>query len=410
MSDVKDLNEAAERAHQAEPQERSEPWAGYEAGMPPPPTVPVPATDASTPPRRSGWIAALVALFAAMLLVGTLIGMNVGTDGSSSTGASGISTGAASTGAAGSVVDINTSAQLLGADGLRPLGAGTGMILTADGQILTNNHVVQGASSIHISITGQGAETATVVGVDPTHDVALLKLDNVSGLPTVTTGDSSAVQVGDHVTVVGNAFGESGPPTVSTGSVTAVHRSITAHDPAGGSSEQLSDVIEINASVHPGDSGGALLNADGQVVGIITAGPSNSANANVGFAIPINAALEIVDQIRAGHETSDILLGERGFIGVAVRPLDAATAAQLGLSDTAGVLVTGVEPGSPAAQAGISAPAVIRAVDGRSVNSLDELGSAIHAKTPGQLLEVTWVDQQGAEHTAVTTLTSGPAV
>jgi S1-C subfamily serine protease len=377
--------------------------------MPPPPTAPLPRPRApSRPPRRNGWIAALVALFATMLLLGTLIGMNVGTD-TSSTAPSGAGTGAASTGTTGSVVDINTSAQLLGADGLRPLGAGTGMILTADGQILTNNHVVQGASGIRVSITGQGSETATVVGVDPAHDVALLQLDDLSGLPTVTTGDSSAVQVGDHVTVVGNAFGQGGPPTVSTGSVTAVHRSITAHDPAGGSSEQLSDVIQINASVHPGDSGGALLNADGQVVGIITAGPSNNANANVGFAIPINAALGIVDQIRAGHETSDILLGERGFIGVAVEPLDPSTAAGLGLSDPAGVLVSGVEPGSPADQAGISAPAVIRAVDGHPVNSLDELGSAIHAKTPGQELQVTWVDQQG-EHTATTTLTSGPAV
>jgi S1-C subfamily serine protease len=410
MNNANDLSEQTDRVAPAVPRDGSEPWGGHDAGMPPPPTMPVPAQQAlSRPPRRAGWIAGLVALLAAMLLVGTLIGLNVGTDGSSSTGASAGIKGGTSTGTTGSVVDINTSAQLLGADGLRPLGAGTGMILTADGQILTNNHVVQGASSIRVSITGHGSETATVVGVDPTHDVALLQLDNVSGLPTVTTGDSSAVEVGDHVTVVGNAFGQDGPPTVSTGSVTAVHRSITAHDPAGGSSEQLSDVIQINAGVHPGDSGGALLNADGQVVGIITAGPSNSANTNVGFAIPINAALGIVDQIRAGHETSDILLGDRGFIGVAVQTLDASTAAELGLSDAAGVLVTGVEPGSPAEQAGISAPAVIRAVDGRAVNSLDELGNAIHAKIPGEQLQVTWVDQQG-EHTAMTTLTSGPAV
>src|SRR5206468_2956329 len=245
MSKVDDLSETTDPDNPAASRRGSEPWAGYDAGMPPPPTVPVPRPLApSRPPRRTGWIAALVALFAAMLLVGTLIGMNVGTNGSPPAGFSDGSTGVASTGPTGSVVDINTSAQLLGADGLRPLGAGTGMILTADGEILTNNHVVQGASSIRVSIAGSGSQTATVVGVDPSHDVALLQIDNASGLPTVTTGDSSAVNVGDHVTVVGNAFGRGGPPTVSTGSVTAVHRSITAQDPAGGSSEQLSDVIQ----------------------------------------------------------------------------------------------------------------------------------------------------------------------
>jgi S1-C subfamily serine protease len=390
-----------------------EPWAGYDAGLPAPPSTPVRRTyPPATPPRRNGWAAGLIALFAAMLLVGTLIGVNVGSNTPPSTGrlgGSGGGTGPASTGASGSVVDINTATELLGADGLRPLGAGTGMILTPDGEVLTNNHVVQGASSIRVSIPGHGSPTATVLGVDPTDDVALLQLDNVSGLPTVTTGDSSTVRVGDHVTVVGNAFGQGGPPTVATGSVTAVHRSITAHDPAGGTSEQLNDVIQVSASVHPGDSGGALLNADGQVVGIITAGPGDNANANVGFAIPVNDALDIVQQIRAGHDTADVLIGDRGFIGVAVQPMDPTAAAQLGLSDVAGVLVTGVEPESPAAQAGIAAPAVIRAVDGNPVNSLEELGAAIHAKTPGQQLEITWIDQQG-EHTSTTTLTTGPAV
>jgi S1-C subfamily serine protease len=391
-----------------------EPWTGYHAGMPaPPPTRPA----AGVPHRARGWIALLVGMLVSLALVGSLLAFNGGRQAATpaaipSAGASlplSPSSGSTATSPVGTVVDINTSQQVLGADGLRPLGAGTGMVLTADGEILTNNHVVEGASSIQVTIPGHGSSTATVVGVDPTDDVALLQLNNASGLPTITLGDSSTVQVGDPITAIGNAFGKGGQPTATTGSVAAVHRSITARDPSGTSSERLNDVIQIAADVHPGDSGGAVLNAQGQVIGIITAGPSQSSGNGTGFAIPINNAIGIVNEIRAGHGSSEILLGERGFMGVAVQPVDPATAAQLGLSDTAGILVAGVQPGSPAAKVGMTAPAVIRTIDGQAVNTLDELGTAIHSKVPGEQIQVTWVDQQG-QHTATVTLASGPAV
>jgi S1-C subfamily serine protease len=377
-----------------------EPWAGYAAGLPAPPPPP------RRPRRRAPWIAAAVAVLAALVVIGTLADVqHPGTTASPTRAPRG---GATATVAEGAVVDIDTSAEVLGSDGLRPLGAGSGMVLTPDGEILTNNHVVAGASGIEVSIPGHGAQTASVVGVDPTDDVALLRLDGASGLNTVSIGDPSNVHIGDAVTAIGNAFGAPGPPTSTTGTVTALHRSIVARDPSGNSAERLNDVIQIDAGVHPGDSGGALLNADGQVIGIITAGPSNSTS-GVGFAIPIDTALGIVDEIRAGHESSTILLGERGFIGVAVEPVDPATAQRLGLGDTNGALVSGVKEGSPAQQAGITAPAVIRAIDGQPVDTLDELGTAIHAKTPGEQIEVTWVDAQG-EHTATMTLAAGPAV
>jgi S1-C subfamily serine protease len=391
-----------------------EPWTGYHAGMPaPPPTRPA----AGVPHRARGWIALLVGMLVSLALVGSLLAFNGGRQAAApaaipSAGASlplSPSSGSTATSPVGTVVDINTSQQVLGADGLRPLGAGTGMVLTADGEILTNNHVVEGASSIQVTIPGHGSSTATVVGVDPTDDVALLQLNNASGLPTITLGDSSTVQVGDPITAIGNAFGKGGQPTATTGSVAAVHRSITARDPSGTSSERLNDVIQIAADVHPGDSGGAVLNAQGQVIGIITAGPSQSSGNGTGFAIPINNAIGIVNEIRAGHGSSEILLGERGFMGVAVQPVDPATAAQLGLSDTAGILVAGVQPGSPAAKVGMTAPAVIRTIDGQAVNTLDELGTAIHSKVPGEQIQVTWVDQRG-QHTATVTLASGPAV
>jgi S1-C subfamily serine protease len=354
-------------------------------------------------------------MLVSLALVGGLLAFNGGPQTAAptipSTGATVPLSPSGTTGATpvGTVVDINTSQQVLGADGLRPLGAGTGMVLTADGEILTNNHVVEGASSIQVTIPGHGSSTATVVGVDPTDDVALLQLNSASGLATVTLGDSSTVQVGDPITAIGNAFGRGGPPTSTTGTVAAVHRSITARDPSGTSSERLDDVIQIAADVHPGDSGGAVLNAQGQVVGIITAGPSNSSGNGTGFAIPINNAIGIVNEIRAGHGSSEILLGERGFMGVAVQPVDPAAAAQLGLGDTSGVLVAGVQPGSPAAKVGMTAPAVIRSIDGQAINTLDELGDAIHSKVPGEQIQVTWIDQQG-QHTASVTLSSGPAV
>ena len=379
--------------------QQQEPWGGYHAGLPAPPPPP------PTARRRAPFVILGIVVLAASVLIGTLVDTGGGSGASPSLATMGGTTG---TTAKGSVVDINTSAETLASDGLRPLGAGTGMVLTADGEILTNNHVVAGASGIEVTIPGLGNQTATVVGVDPTDDVALLQLNDVSGLSPVTLGDSSEVQVGDTVTAIGNALGAPGPPTATTGTVTALHRSIVARDPAGGSSERLDDVIQIAADVNPGDSGGALVDADGQVIGIITAGPSNSTT-GIGFAIPIDAALNIVNEIRAGHESSTILLGERGFIGVAVQPLDAATAARLGLSDTSGALVAGVKEGSPAAQAGITAPSVIRSIDGVPVSSLDDLGTAIHAKTPGEQVRVTWVDAQG-EHTATLTLSEGPAV
>ena len=390
-----------------------EPWTGYHAGLPAPPPA---QSGGGGPHRARGWIALLVAMLVSLAVVGSVLAFSGGPHSAApalpSTGATlptSHSSGSTRASLVGTIVDINTSEQVLGADGLRPLGAGTGMVLTADGEILTNNHVVEGASGIQVTIPGHGSSTATVVGVDPTDDVALLQLNSASGLPTITLGDSSTVQVGDPITAIGNAFGRGGQPTATTGTVAAVHRSITARDPSGTSSERLSDVIQIAADVHPGDSGGAVLNAQGQVVGIITAGPSQSSGNGTGFAIPINNAIGIVNEIRAGHGSAEILLGERGFMGVAVQPVDPATAAQLGLSGTAGILVAGVQPGSPAAKVGMTAPAVIRTIDGQAVNTLDELGNAIHSKVPGEQIQVTWVDQQG-QHSATVTLASGPAV
>jgi S1-C subfamily serine protease len=386
-----------------------EPWPGHRAGLPAPPTGPPWWTEPPRPRRRGAVVVAMVLVAALVVSLGAglaAISVHDAPRSSGVTASGGVSVPSSfSTG----IVDIETSTHALGSDGLRPLGAGTGLLLTSDGEVLTNNHVVEGAAEISVTVSGHGASTARVVGVDPSDDVALLQLDDVSGLPTVTIGDSSTVDIGDPVTAIGNAFGRGGPPSVTTGTVTGVHASITAHDPSDGSSEHLEDVIQTDAEIHPGDSGGALLDADGHVVGIITAGPTGAAQGSGGFAIPTNVALDIVEAIRAGNGSSTILIGDRGFLGVQVRPIDEATATRLGLSDSSGVLVAGVLPGSPAQDAGIAPPSVIRIVDGRAIGSLEELGTVIHAHVPGERIQVTWVDEQGS-HTETVTLIAGPAV
>ena len=385
---------------------QQEPWAGYDAGMPAPPGfTPPPGTPKA---RKSRWMVGLGALLAALIVAVTLVGLNLGTHTSAIPTISSSSGTITAPTTVGSVVDIDTSQQDFRGQ-VTPLGAGSGMVLTTDGEILTNNHVVEDAARISVSIPGEGTAAAKVIGVDPTDDIALLQISGMNGLDPVSIGDSSSVAVGDQVTAIGNAYGKGGTPAVVQGSVTALHRTIRAGDPGSSDSEQLNDVIQISANVVPGDSGGALLDADGNVIGIITAGPSQGGT-GIGYAIPIGAAIDIVNQIRAGHGSTTILIGDRGFLGVSVETLDATTAAQLGLSDTSGVLVTGVKQGSPAAKLGIIAPAVIRSIDGTKINSKEDLGAALHVKTPGQTVAVTWVDGLGSHSGTATLAGGGPAV
>ncbi len=406
-------------------------WPGATHGMPAPPgwhqpgqetgrTQPAlpspvgwaPRPDQPAPKKPSKWVPLLVAV----ALVGTIVAGSVTaislSNGSNTGGATNGATNGSTTGAPDAgIVDVTTFGRQIDAPAnqLVPEGAGTGMVLTSDGEVLTNNHVVQGAWKISVKVPGASSYTATVVGVDPAHDVALIQLQDASNLETITPGDSASVSVGDHVSGIGNALGRGGDPTVATGSVTGLDRSITANDP-NGSSEKLTGMIQTNAHIQPGDSGGALVGTDGQVVGMITAGSdtqTTSATAtSVGFAIPISAALDVVDQIHAGGGGT-VLMGERGYLGVAVDSLDPTTAAQLGVSS--GALVVGIQPDGPAAQAGMTAPAVITSVDGKPVSSRETLGPLLHSHTPGQSAQVTWVDQSGSR-SATVQLIAGPAV
>ncbi len=307
------------------------------------------------------------------------------------------------------VVDVNTVIETANGSGT---AAGTGIILTSSGEVLTNNHVVSGSTSITVTIQGRsGTYAADVLGVDPTRDVALIQLEGVSGLPTATLADSSTLQVGEPVVAFGNALGQGGAPSVSSGAVVALDQSLTASD--GNSSEQLTGMIQMNARIAPGDSGGPIVNSASQVVGMITAGQSTgrvSTGTTVGFAIPTNTALAVVNQIRSGQPSSEVILGQVGYIGVQVSDLTPTVAAQLGLSLTSGALVTGVVAGSPAQSAGIGRYAVITSAGGMTIDSSATLGTALHSHKPGDQVVVNWVDSAGSSHSASITLGTGPAI
>lgn len=298
------------------------------------------------------------------------------------------------------IVDINT---IVGSG----QAAGTGMILTSDGEVLTNNHVVNGSTTIHVTLAGHSATTYTahVVGVAPAGDVALIQIEGVSGLPTVTIASSANVKVGDPIVALGNALGAGGSPSVTSGSVIALNQTITASE-GGGQSEQLKGMIQSDAPISPGDSGGPIVNSAAQVIGMITAGDVQgfrSQTSTVNYAIPSDTAISFVNRIRTGEKSAEIIYGQVGFMGVSVRDLTAAIASQLGLSVSTGALVVDVQSGSPADSAGITSNSVITKVGDAKITTSDSLGTAIKAHKPGDSASVTWIDQRGT-HTSTLTL------
>lgn len=326
-------------------------------------------------------------------------GSGSGSAGNSTNGGTS-ATGKATAAQAVGIVHINTTLGYQNA-----AAAGTGLVLTADGKILTNNHVISGATKITVTVASTGKQyAATVVGTAPTMDVAVLQLTDAKSLETVKTDDSEAVKVGDAITGVGNAGGVGGTPSASPGQVTALDQTITATDESGSGAETLHNLIETNADIQAGDSGGALYDKDSEVIGINTAASSakqTGTQTNVtpqAYAIPINEALGIVKQIDTGKETTIIHIGYPAFLGVAVQAEGA----------NAGAGVAAVVSGSPAATAGIAVGDVITAIDGQTVTSTT-LSDVLAQLQPGDQTTITWTDSTGASHTATVTLVQGPA-
>jgi S1-C subfamily serine protease len=291
------------------------------------------------------------------------------------------------------VVVIETNLAYQGGD-----AAGTGIVLTKSGRIMTNNHVIRGATTIKVVLPGAGRSyTAKVVGYDVVDDVAVLQANGASNLKTSALSTSTPV-VGQVVTAVGNAGG-TGSLTSSRGRITGLNRSISVSDDRGGV-ERLSGLIETDAGLEPGDSGGPLMSG-GKVIGMDTAASTGgygpyAAASNDGYAIPIAKAMKIVKQIVSGRSSSTVHIGATAFLGVEI---DASS----GYDQIAAVV-----PGGPADSAGLAAGDVITAVGGRAVSSATDLASLLFSKHPGDRVTVTYGDGYGMSQTTTITLGSGP--
>ena len=309
------------------------------------------------------------------------------------------------------LVDITTS--YADANGT---AEGTGMILTSNGLVLTNNHVVEDAASLSVrDVATNTTYVGTVVGYDTSEDVALIQLKNASGLTAVTTANSDKITSGEKIVGIGNAGGIGGTPSYVAGSVVALNQSISAGDetnPSG--SEHLSGLIEVNAAIEPGDSGGPIVNAKGKVVGMDTAGSdlnggfgfqSNGSSTNRGYAIPINTALAVVSAIRTDSAVSGVHIGATAFLGV---EFDSATSTGGGLNNSGGVVIAGTVPGTPANSAGLVAGDAITAIDGQAVRTGSDLQDILLTKVPGDKVKVTYVSAKGSTATVSVTLASGP--
>jgi len=300
------------------------------------------------------------------------------------------------------LVDINTTLDYQGA-----VGAGTGIVLDPRGEVLTNNHVIEGATEINaVSLANGRSYAVDVVGYDRTSDIALVRLRGADNLPTAMMGTSSSLAVGDPIATIGNADGAGGAPSFAPGEVTELGASVRASDESGGGSRELTDLIRVAADVRPGDSGGPLVNGAGEVVGVTVAATLTYRMGGVrggeGFAIPIDRALGIADQIRSGAASDTVHLGDTAFIGVGI-----ADARPLG-GGPSGAVVRQVLPDTPARNVGLVSGDVITAVDGLPVNSASELSDIMDQHHPGDIITLSWMDRAGQLRSAVLVLASGP--
>ncbi|MGA8731817.1 MAG: DegQ family serine endoprotease [Terracidiphilus sp.] len=247
---------------------------------------------------------------------------------------------------------------------------GSGVIVNPDGYILTNNHVVAGASDVEVFTTTRKQYRADVIGTDPRTDIAVLKID-ASGLPSFTLGDSSKLKVGDLVFAIGDPFGIG--ETATTGIVSATGRAL------GGALEHYEDFIQTDAAINPGNSGGALIDLRGNLIGINTAILSGGSGGNqgIGFAIPVNMARNVMEQIVEHGKVT------RGYLGVTIQAVDPEMAKAFGLSQGGGALIGDVSPGGPAAKAGLERGDVVLQLNSTPVTGPDDLSLRVSEMAPG---------------------------
>jgi len=293
---------------------------------------------------------------------------------------------------ASQVVNINTRFGYNNA-----VGAGTGIILDPNGVVLTNNHVIAGATDINAFSVGNGQTYAVdVVGYDRSEDVAVVQLRGASGLPPAAIG--GAIAVGEPVVALGNAGGAGGTPSAVAGRVVAVNQSVSATDTLTGADEQLGGLIQADAPIRPGDSGGPMVNSGGQVIGMNTAASdSYKFSGGQGFAIPIGTAMGIANQIRSGTGSRTTHIGPTAFLGLGVTDYGGA-----------GARVQRVVTGGPAAEAGISPGDLVIQIDGVPINNANAMSDVLVPHHPGDTIPVTVRTATGANRTETVTLADGP--
>jgi putative serine protease PepD len=379
---------------------------GYPPGSPPPAWAQAAQPAPAAPSRTGRWVAAGVVGLALMLgsaVAGGATAVAVMDHNNSNTATT--SSSSSSNTAPAPTIDRSSLASI--ADKVQPSvvsittgsGEGSGVILSADGYILTNNHVVASAQGNQVSVLFANGKSArgTIVGTDPRSDLAVVKAQGVSGLTAAKLGDSSAVKVGDTVLAIGSPLGLQG--SVTAGIISAKDRTIQTQDQQqpqspfgnqGGGGTSLSGMLQTDAPINPGNSGGALVNTNGEVIGInsaIATSGQGSGNIGVGFAIPSNKAKEVADALRNGQKVSHPLLG----VQVAQN------------QNGSGALVSGVTSGSPAAQAGLQQGDVITQFDGQPLKDSDALVSAVQSHKVGDKVQITYT-RNGQQKTATVTL------
>jgi S1-C subfamily serine protease len=298
------------------------------------------------------------------------------------------------------IVDIDTDLRYQGA-----VGAGTGIVLDPNGEVLTNNHVIEGATDIRATSVGNGRSyQVNVIGFDRTHDIALLQLEGAGDLVPAALGSSAQLAVGDPVIAIGNAGGGGGFPSAAPGRVTALNQTVSVNDEISGGSKQLDGLIQVTGDIREGDSGGPLVNSAGQVVGVTTAATVNyRMESHGGFAVPIDQALAIAGQIRSGAGGGTVHVGDTAFIGIGV--VDAGGGPNQSAS---GALVQRVMANTPAEQLGLVRGDIIVSVDGNIVDSATALTDLMDQHHPGDNIELGWLDRSGEKRTGTVTLAAGP--
>jgi S1-C subfamily serine protease len=320
---------------------------------------------------------------------------SAGTGSSASTGASADNASAVISHVDAGLVDINTN---LGYESAA--AAGTGMVITSTGEVLTNNHVINGATHITATDLGNGQTyTAHVIGYDYGRDIAILQLENATALHVVELAKNTAT-VGEHVVTIGNAGGAGGTPSAMPAVVTALNQSVTAGDNINGKDEQLHGMLELQGDLQPGDSGGPLVDNAGDVIAMDTATSSIvdfGATSSDGYAIPIGIVAQTAAHVLAGQATGTIHIGGTAFVGVSLE------------SDNTGpAVVASVLPGTPAAKIKLTDGDTITAINGTNVTTSSALINLLLQHHPGDTVKITWRTSTGIRQKAALALASGP--